>query len=417
MDQVTDFLSQLAEHWRYFSIPFITALVGGATNWLAIKMTLYPVEYVGRRPFGWQGIVPSMAGKFGGVLADHSLIKIGGLDAINDALDYESIKKYVLEASDPLIDEFVNEVMREQNRVLWENLPGASKQAIYSMARLKLETKLDPMVDDLSSNITRLIDLRAFVVSRLEGNRGLINEVVLACAQPELRVLVNSGFIFGFIFGIVQAFVWTILPAWWVLPAFGILVGATTNWIAIQLIFRPLYRTKIGPFVLHGLFLKRQPEVSKEFAEVFTHKLLNVRELTREFLHGKRKDRTYAMVRKHLSEAIEEDILTQALTQITLGPERFANLKDIALAKAVEYTDELADDPAFNEQQARSIEGMLRDKLSSQPPEEFQNLVRPIFQKDEWILLAVGGALGGLAGWGQLVWLFGDQLLTAVQVN
>ena len=134
----------------------------------------------------------------------------------------------------------------------------------------------------------------------------------------------------------MQALVWTFLPAWWVLPAFGVLVGATTNWIAIQLIFRPLYPKKFGPFVLHGLFLKRQLEVSKAFAEVFTHKLLNVRELTRELLHGKRKHKTYAMARKHLSEALEEDVLTQALTQITLGPEKFANLKDTALAKAVE---------------------------------------------------------------------------------
>ena len=50
-------------------------------------------------------------------------------------------------------------------------------------------------------------------------------------------------------------------------------------------------------------------------------------------------------------------------------------------------------------------------QLSAQPPAEFQDLVRPIFHEDEWILVAIGGALGALVGWGQLVLLFGERLI------
>jgi hypothetical protein len=39
-------------------------------------------------------------------------------------------------------------------------------------------------------------------------------------------------------------------------------------------------------------------------------------------------------------------------------------------------------------------------------PAEFQNLLRPAFQEDEWILIVLGGVTGALAGWLQLIFGF-----------
>jgi len=104
-------------------------------------------------------------------------------------------------------------------------------------------------------------------------------------------------------------------------------------------------------------------------------------------------------------------MLVQLVTQATLGPEGYADLKDAALEKALHYTEQLAEDRQFNRRQAQAVQVVLREKLAEQPPREFQDLVRPIFHEDEWILVAIGGALGALVGWAQLVWLFGERLL------
>ena len=51
------------------SIPIVAALVAWATNWVAVQMTFYPIEFFGVRPFfGWQGIIPSKAEKMAGIL-------------------------------------------------------------------------------------------------------------------------------------------------------------------------------------------------------------------------------------------------------------------------------------------------------------------------------------------------------------
>lgn len=61
-------------------------------------------------------------------------------------------------------------------------------------------------------------------------------------------------------------FVWLLYDKPWTLPAGGAVVGYITNWLAIKLIFEPVDPVRIGPFVLQGLFLKRQDEVRERGA-------------------------------------------------------------------------------------------------------------------------------------------------------
>ena len=59
-----DWLQSNAEIFLYLSIPITSAVVGWITNVIALKMTFYPLEFIGLKPFlGWQGIIPSKAAK------------------------------------------------------------------------------------------------------------------------------------------------------------------------------------------------------------------------------------------------------------------------------------------------------------------------------------------------------------------
>jgi hypothetical protein len=108
---------------------------------------------------------------------------------------------------------------------------------------------------------------------------------------------------------------------------------------------------------------------------------------------------------------MERTLVLQLAAQAAVGASGYADLKDAALEKALQYTEELSENEAFNKTQAGAVQKMLHSKISVQPPAEFQDLVRPIFHEDEWILVAIGGFLGALVGWGQLVLLFGERLI------
>ena len=401
----------LSAYGSYLLIPFIAALAGWGTNWLAIKMTFYPLQYVGKFPFGWRGVVPSRIRKFATGMVDTTIGRIGGLPAMVDAVDMAQVKEYFLDSATPMIAEAVHSLMREQKRVMWENLPAPTKKLVFQVVEMEMREGFDSLAQDMHDHFERLLDLRELVVRKCEENPDLLNQMVFACAAKELSFLVMSGAFFGFGFGVVQALAWFFVPQWWVLPFFGFLVGTLTNWIAIQLIFTPLEPRKLGPFVFQGLFLKRQQEISEEFSRVFTEQVLTAQEVVNTLVHGERSDRTLSMLRAHISDIMEHKLIVQLVTQTAVGPEGYADLKDAALEKTIQYTEELAEDRNFNQSQAKAVQTMLHERISAQPPAEFQDLVRPIFHEDEWILVAIGGALGALVGWGQLVLLFGERLL------
>jgi uncharacterized membrane protein YheB (UPF0754 family) len=344
-------------------------------------------------------------------MVDTTIGRIGGLPAMVDAIDMDQVRNFFLDSATPMIAEAVHSLMREQRRVMWENLPAPTKKLVFQVVEMEMREGFDTLATDIRDHFERLLDLRELVVRKCEENPDLLNQMVFACASRELKFLVFSGAFFGFAFGVIQALVWLFLPQWWVLPFFGFLVGTLTNWIAIQLIFTPLEPTQYGPFTFQGLFLKRQNEISAEFSRVFTEQVLTAEEVVHTLIHGQRSERTMSLLRAHISDIMEHKLIVQLATQAAVGPEGYADLKDAALDKAIQYTEELAEDRSFNKTQAKAVQVMLHEKISAQPPAEFQELIRPIFHEDEWILVAIGGALGALVGWGQLVLLFGERLI------
>ncbi|HAU15763.1 MAG TPA: hypothetical protein DCS92_18740, partial [Gammaproteobacteria bacterium] len=75
-----EFFSEFVNHpefWKYISIPFVAAVVGWSTNWLAIQLTFYPVNFFGIPPWlGWQGIIPKRGKKMAGIVVENTLDKI-----------------------------------------------------------------------------------------------------------------------------------------------------------------------------------------------------------------------------------------------------------------------------------------------------------------------------------------------------
>ena len=104
---------------------------------------------------------------------------------------------------------------------------------------------IDGLIADVADEIEDLIDFKHMLVTRLEGDKELLNRLFLEAGSVEFRFIVRSGLYFGFLFGLIQLAVWIFYKAWWVLPAFGISVGYATNWLAINIIFRPLHPRRV----------------------------------------------------------------------------------------------------------------------------------------------------------------------------
>ena len=82
--------------------------------------------------------------------------------------------------------------------------------------------------------------------------------------------------------------IWLLYERAWTLAVGGAVVGYLTNWLALKLIFEPVEPRRVGPLVVQGLFLKRQDEVSREFASFMAANVLTAPQLWDALLAGSR---------------------------------------------------------------------------------------------------------------------------------
>ena len=220
----------------------------------------------------------------------------------------------------------------------------------------------------------------------------------MEAGSVELRSVINRGAIIGGLLGALLAPAWVRYPEPWLLPVGGFAVGFLTNWIAINLIFRPLKPRRFLFWRLQGLFLQRQPEISDVWARLVAEELITVEKVADAMINGNRGDRTRAIIQKHLRPLLDNSMVMKLGAQVTVGMTGYTELKKAMNHKAVLATRDVFGDPAFNRERAPVVAGVLAGQMKSLAPAEFQDILRPAFREEEIQLMLVGGILGSLAG-------------------
>lgn len=385
------------------SLPLMAALVGWFTNWLAIQMSFYPVQFIGVGSFGWQGVIPRKAEKMAHICIDRTLQQFGDLQSVYQQLEPQRIVEQVISQVTPRLDEYIDEVMYEIQPVLWDNLPLFLKRRVYQWAREQLPARVEELVEDFGDDLDDLVDLKALLSRELRQHPDLMNRIFQQAGAVELRSVINRGAIIGGILGAALIPLWTRYPEPWLLPVGGFAIGFITNWLAINLIFAPLQPRRILFWKIQGLFLRRQPEISDVWARLVAEELITVEKVADAMLNGARGDRTRAIIQKHLRPLLDNSAVMKLTAQVTVGMTGYTELKKVMNQKAVLATRDVFSDPAFNRERAPIVAGVLAEQMRALGPREFQDILRPAFREEEFRLMLVGGAFGALAGLLQFV--------------
>lgn len=151
-------------------------------------------------PVGWQGIVPRKAGKISGILVDQSLSKIGSLDEFFREMKPDEMAEFISEALMENVDDFIDEVMTERNKTLWENLPNGIKRRIYDHVRKQVPNIMENLVTELTFSVEDLVDMRDMVVKQMENDRALMVRMFLRVGQKEIDYIWHMSFLDWFVF-------------------------------------------------------------------------------------------------------------------------------------------------------------------------------------------------------------------------
>lgn len=399
MDEI---LRSFADNWYiYLSMPVIAAVIGYVTKIVAIEMMFRPIEFVGKPPFlGWQGIIPRRAARMASIACDTMTEKLISPAEIFGRLDAERVAK---EIEKPLLDNIesiTRQVALQFQPGLWESIPESVRKLVIGRVQQQAPQMIENIMESIKKDIDNVFDLKDMVVTNLVRDKVLLNRIFAEAGVKEFAFIRYSGIYFGFAIGLIQMVAFAVFRAPIIMPLAGLVTGWFTDWLALKMIFNPKHPTRyLGMFTWQGLFLKRRKEVAAAYGALIAKEIITPHNVIQSVLRGPLSDKLFAMVQHEVQHMLDQQTsIARPLIFFAVGSTRYQAMKRAvsaqvmaALPATMLYLEDYAED-------AMDIRNTLVTKMQAMSVEEFEKLLRPAFEQDEWILIAVGAGLGFVVG-------------------
>jgi uncharacterized membrane protein YheB (UPF0754 family) len=385
----------------YLSMPLVAAVIGYVTKLVAVEMMFRPLEFRGIRPFlGWQGVIPRFAPRMANVAVDLMLSRLLTTTELFERIDGRELAAQLQDPMRRTIDEMVRDLMSTHSPALWEPMPEVGKRAVIWSVQRQAPKMIERLVEDLKRDPESVIDLRAVAVDALTRDKALLVSLMRRMGKNEFAFIVRVGAPFGLVLGAVQAGVWALTHSTWVVPVFGGLVGFCTDWVALQLIFRPIRPRRIlGPLAWQGMFHRRRSQVIADYAELLAAEILTPTNLIGAMLAGPQSDRLLALIAREVDSALSSQVgPAKPLLVLAVGGRRYQEMRAHIAASALERMRADLDSVGDYAMEQLNVRGTIVTKMSAMTDDEYEALLRPAFKQDEWKLITVGAVLGFLIG-------------------
>ena len=376
--------ADLTEVGTVLSVADGIARIHGLDNCMALEML--------DLPHGVTGLALNLeADNVGAVLSARELA---------ERLDPRSLEEELSVRLDEELPLMVAAVSEELSPGMWEQMADPARDVVIAQVRQSVLSTATETFDELRSVSDELLDLHALVVDLLSGeNTTRLVELFRRMGRRELRFIILYGGVFGLLVGLVQVLLFGILGNWWLMPVIGIVVGLGTNWLALQMIFRPMEPRRFGFITYQGMFPKRQREIAAEYGEVAAEEIFTPANLFRLLSEGETGTRIASVVLHKVDEAVQRHRGTlELLTSIEITDEMIWRTQTILIRLLGERMPEVRTEVEQVVAERLDVAKLVETRLGDMDKADFERLLRGIFEEDEWILVVIGGVLGGLVG-------------------
>lgn len=389
-------------HLKYLSIPVVSVIFTWWHVWLGIQMCWYPIEFVGIPPiFGWQGIVPRRAN----VMADRACdLMIGNLITVEEIIERVEPEDFFLKLG-PVMGRLCAAVLArlalKHCPHVWELLPDNVKEELKQRVYEESQLMFRPVIADIKKNVNRIFNIKHMAVEALTSDKKLLVHMFQEIGRREFKFVLHVAAVMGCILGCTQMMLWKVCHEWWILPISGLCIGYFTNWLAISMIFRPVHPHIIcgGYINVQGVFLKRQSQVATELSNMLCTQLIYARRMLEYVVRNEGFESVLEIYQKHMEEAIDQVVgRAKVVLPVFVGHTAIQGIKDEVIAATLEELPHHSKDIEEYMDRTFALDTILAPRLRGLPPEEFEGMLRPVFQEDEWMVLLLGGVLGVVVG-------------------
>lgn len=185
-------------------IPFVTALIGWLTNWVAIRMLFRPRQPIRVFFWQWQGLLPRRHMDIADKIAELVEKELLSQHVIRAELERLDVKGY--------LDDFIHRIVRQKLGSKLKSIPiiggminDASLGMLEKAAKDAVHEEIVPMRKRLADDLEGHLQVRDLVRARIEAfEMNQLESLVKAVAAKELRAIEWLGGVLGFVVGVIQ---------------------------------------------------------------------------------------------------------------------------------------------------------------------------------------------------------------------
>ena len=186
-------------------LPFIGALIGYCTNFLAVRMLFRPHKAINILWLKLQGLLPKrrhdLAVSIGETVAQE-LVSVEDVTNIIKGVDFE---KEIIGISDEVVDKKIRNEM-EKDIPMIALLPGAVFDKLKDAINKGILGNINSLVGKLALELEKGLDYKSTVTEKIENfDLATLEKLILRIASKELRHIEILGGFIGFIIGLAQA--------------------------------------------------------------------------------------------------------------------------------------------------------------------------------------------------------------------
>ena len=194
-----------------YTLPFIGALIGWFTNYIAIKMLFHPRDEVRIFFIPIQGVFPKrqkdFAAKLGQIVSEELL----SVQDITKHLKEKATSDTVLEHIVTRLEEGITARLPKAFPMLAMLLTAEMTAKIKKVLREQIAGLNEELIDKLSSELEDELDMHRIVEEKVAAfSSDKLEEIVFAIMRKEFKFVELVGAILGFLIGIVQIFLLTL---------------------------------------------------------------------------------------------------------------------------------------------------------------------------------------------------------------
>lgn len=187
------------------------------------------------------------------------------------------------------------------------------------------------------------------------------------------------------------------LWTWITIPAIGGVIGWSTNWLAVKMIFRPIRARRFLGIRVQGLIGRRQQELAQAIGRVVGDHLVEHEDVVKALNKLDFTGILGGVLDRGLAPKIQE-LRSLPLIGGFLTEERISDIRGSIVQGILAHKETVLDEVERGLAKGLDVQGLVEQKVAAFAIEKLERLILDVAARELRAIVVLGGVLGVLIG-------------------